>query len=123
MFNFKGFDALILFLANLDEISKRLEITSLSSQDKDDVFEKCTQSPKERLRRAGSSKFRRRREGVFFSERESTLDTVSPIGSLKTLEINHVSDSEITPRHQRKERTKSFDKTETWSHPPSAVDR
>ncbi|XP_030756600.1 rho GTPase-activating protein 7 isoform X2 [Sitophilus oryzae] len=108
---------------NLEEINKRIESGSFSSQEKDDVFEKCTQSPKERLRRAGSSKFRRRRQGVFLSEREPTLENISPINSLKILEINHISDSEITPRHQRKVRTKSFDKTDTWLHSPHEVDR
>ncbi|KAL1492740.1 hypothetical protein ABEB36_010947 [Hypothenemus hampei] len=110
-------------IPNLEEISKRLESCSVSSQDRDDVFEKSsTQSPRERLKRGGSSKFRRRREGMCFSEREN-FNTVSPVGSLKTLELNHVSDSEITPKHQRKIRTKSFDKTENWGHTPMTVDR
>ncbi|XP_076262663.1 rhoGTPase activating protein isoform X2 [Rhynchophorus ferrugineus] len=108
---------------NLEEISKRFESGSFSSQERDDVFEKCTQSPKEKLRRAGSSKFRRRKEGAFLSEREPPLENISPIGSLKILELNHISDSELTPRHQRKVRTKSFDKTETWPHTPHSIDR
>ncbi|XP_050313792.1 rho GTPase-activating protein 7 [Anthonomus grandis grandis] len=107
---------------NIEDISKRLEISSLSSQDKDDVFEKCTQSPKERLRRAGSSKFRRRKDGACLSERDATLESVSPIGSLKTLQLNHISDTEITPHHHSRVRTKSLDKSEGWVAPP-AVDR
>ncbi|XP_019765316.2 rho GTPase-activating protein 7 isoform X2 [Dendroctonus ponderosae] len=109
-------------IPNLEEIGQRFESSSVNSNDKDDVFEKCTQSPKERLRRAGSTKFRRRREGVCFSEREA-LDSVSRVGSIKTLELNHISDSEVTPKHQRKARTKSFDKTETWAHPVDPVER
>lgn len=107
--------------ANLEENAKNSENTS--SQDKDEVFEKCTDSPKDRLRRAGSTKFRRRREGVLFSDKENVLDTISQLNELKCCEVNHVSDSEITPKHTRRSRTKSFDKTEVWTSPHPASDR
>lgn len=107
----------------MEELTKRFGTTSLSSQDKDDVFEKVNQSPRERLKRAGSSKFRRRRDGMCFSERDATFESFSPVGSLKTLEINHVSDSEITPRHYRKFRTNSFEKPGGWAQPSSSVER
>lgn len=106
-------------LENLEESSKRLE-----SVDRDDVFEKSTESPRERLRRAGSTKFRRRREGVLFSDRDNVLDSLTrQLSDLKSCDVNHVSDSEITPKHTRRARTKSFDKTDTWSHPHPTTDR
>ncbi|XP_060516110.1 rho GTPase-activating protein 7 [Cylas formicarius] len=107
----------------LEELTKRLENASIGSQDRDDAFEKCTQSPKERLKRAGSSKFRRRREGILFSEGDASFsDDYSPIRSLRHLGTNHVSDSESTPKHQRRARTKSFDKTDTWLQDPNSVE-
>lgn len=92
-------------------------------QDKDEIFEKHTDSPKDRLRRAGSTKFRRRRDGVLFSDKENVLDTITQINELKSCEVNHVSDSEITPKHTRRSRTKSFDKTEVWTSPHPTSDR
>ncbi|KAJ8970000.1 hypothetical protein NQ314_001429, partial [Rhamnusium bicolor] len=106
---------------NVEETANRLENVT---HEKDDVFEKCTESPKERLRRAGSTKFRRRRDGVLFSDRDNVLDSISQqLSDLKSCEVNHVSDSEITPRHTRRTRTKSFDKTDMWSHPHSTTER
>nr|XP_023011891.1 rho GTPase-activating protein 7-like [Leptinotarsa decemlineata]XP_023011892.1 rho GTPase-activating protein 7-like [Leptinotarsa decemlineata] len=96
---------------------------SLSNKE-DEVFHKSTEDPKDRLRRAGSTKFRRRRDGVLFSEKDNILDTLSQqLNQLKSSEVNHVSDSEVTPRHSRRSRTKSFDKTDTWSHPQATTDR
>ncbi|KAJ8949156.1 hypothetical protein NQ318_012904 [Aromia moschata] len=106
---------------SVEETVKRLDSVS---HERDDVFEKCTESPKERLRRAGSTKFRRRREGVLFSDRDNVLDSLTrQLSDIKSCDISHVSDSEITPRHTRRPRTKSFDKTDTWSHPHSTTER
>ena len=88
------------------------------SQEKDDVFEQCTESPKDKLRRAGSTKFRRRRrDGVIISEGGSPLlDSLThQLADLKTCELNHISDSECTPK--RSQRTKSFDNTDAWLNP------
>ncbi|KAJ8969835.1 hypothetical protein NQ317_007708 [Molorchus minor] len=106
---------------NMEEASKRLDV---ADEEKGEVFEKCTESPKERLRRAGSTKFRRRRDGVLFSDKNNVLDKLTrQLSDIKPSEVNHVSDSEITPRHTRRTRTKSFDKTDTWSHSHSTTDR
>ncbi|EFA11023.2 Rho GTPase-activating protein 7-like Protein [Tribolium castaneum] len=89
-----------------------------NSQEKDDVFEQYTESPRDKLRRAGSTKFRRRRrDGTIFSEGGSPqldrLDSLThQLADLKTCELNHVSDSECTPK--RNQRTKSFDNTDSW---------
>ncbi|XP_044256960.1 rho GTPase-activating protein 7 isoform X2 [Tribolium madens] len=89
-----------------------------NSQEKDDVFEECTESPRDKLRRAGSTKFRRRRrDGTVFSEGGSPLldrlDSITnQLADLKTCELNHISDSECTPK--RSQRTKSFDNTDSW---------
>ncbi|KAJ8923792.1 hypothetical protein NQ315_010374 [Exocentrus adspersus] len=106
---------------NSEQTSKRVESPGPGQ---DDVFEKSTDSPKERLRRAGSTKFRRRREGVLFSDKDNVLDSLTrQLSDIKSCDVNHVSDSEITPRHSRRARTKSFDKTDTWSHPHSPTER
>ncbi|CAH1153716.1 unnamed protein product [Phaedon cochleariae] len=88
-----------------------------------DIHDKSTDPPKDRLRRAGTTKFRRRRDGVFFSEKENILDTLSQrLNDLKS-DGNHASDSEIAPRQSRRSRTKSFDKNEAWVHQQDTTER
>ncbi|RZC32362.1 START domain containing protein [Asbolus verrucosus] len=86
------------------------------TQEKEDVFEQCTESPSEKLKRAGSMKFRRRRDGVFISDSKSKLldSLTQQLGNLNSCEVNHISDSECTPKHSRRSRTKSFDTTDSW---------
>ncbi|KAJ3623347.1 hypothetical protein MTP99_019578 [Tenebrio molitor] len=97
-----------------------------NAQERDDVFEQHTESPKEKLRRAGSTKFRRRRrDGVIISEGGSPLlDSLThQLADLKTCELNHISDSECTPkRTQRSSRTKSFDNTDSWLNSQISAD-
>ncbi|XP_049824242.1 stAR-related lipid transfer protein 13 [Aethina tumida] len=94
------------------------ESTTAEPKEKDDVFDIATFVARERPRRPASSKFRRR--GLFFSDRDSVHDSdFTQLSELKACEVNHVSDSEITPTHLRRSRAKSFDKSETWSLPNS----
>ncbi|CAH0562379.1 unnamed protein product [Brassicogethes aeneus] len=85
-------------------------------KEKDDVFEKPSTFTTRAAssRRAASTKFRRR--GLLFSDRDSVHDS-DRFSELKVCEVNHVSDSELTPTHLRRSRAKSFDKSETWSLP------
>lgn len=80
------------------------------------MFDQTTESPRERLRRAGSTKFRRRRDGVFISDTGSPLldSFTQQVSDLKLSNLNHVSDSECTPKPTRRSRTKSFDTTDPW---------
>lgn len=98
------------------------ESTTAEPKEKDDVFDIATFVARERPRRPASSKFRRR--GLFFSDRDSVHDSdFTQLSELKACEVNHVSDSEITPTHLRRSRAKSFDKSETWSLPNSQTPR
>ncbi|XP_045482569.1 rho GTPase-activating protein 7 isoform X2 [Harmonia axyridis] len=72
-----------------------------TASDSDDVFEDHTETRRERIRRGGSVKCRRRREGVIISENGAKLlDSLSEqlSGISVASNLNHASDSELTPK-------------------------
>lgn len=83
------------------------------------------ENPKERLKRAGSTKYRRRREGVVISDSGSNvLDILSKeLEEVSIVQPTHASDSECTPRNSRRRKTRSLDKCDTWSSPPDTPER
>ncbi|XP_066152950.1 stAR-related lipid transfer protein 13 [Euwallacea fornicatus] len=89
---------------------------NIKNQYKDDVFEKNTPSNRGKLKRLGSSKSRRRRDGICFSEREVTVDLISPLCNLRTLDLGHLSDPELivspSSQHYTNLQTDRLDKSD-----------
>lgn len=82
------------------------------------------ESPKDKLKRAGSTKFRRR--GVVVVEDSNETDVLDIISKqLHDLNTSDTpaSDSELTPRHSRRRKTKSLDKNDFCADPSAHQDR
>lgn len=90
-----------------------------------DVSDHIKESPKDQLRRAGSTKYRRRRDGVVISgSGGNVLDILSrQLEEVGIAESTHVSDSECTTRPNRRRKTRSLDKSDTWSVTPDSPNR
>lgn len=77
------------------------------------MIDKLCESPKDKLRRAGSTKFRRR--GFVFVDNSSESGVLDYIPK-QLHDINQSeapsSDSELTPRHSRRRKTKSLEKND-----------
>lgn len=108
----------------LDNTNNKEWWCATTSCHKNQTKENLKENPKERLKRAGSTKYRRRREGVIISDSGSNvLDILSKeLGEVSISQPTHASDSECTPRNRRR-KTRSLDKCDTWSSPPDTSER
>lgn len=72
------------------------------------------------MKRAGSTKYRRRREGVVISDSGSNvLDILSKeLSEVSIEQPTHASDSECTPRNSRRRKTRSLEKCGVYVNPP-----
>lgn len=90
-----------------------------------DSCERLCESPKDKLRRAGSTKFRRRGFVLLEGGHDSTeLDSLSEqLHNLKSSD-GPLSESELTPKHtSRRRKTNSLDKNEFCTDPAVQTDR
>lgn len=123
---FSHLDQMKLFsLASLDHANNKEWWCATTSCHKNQTKENLKENPKERLKRAGSTKYRRRRDGVVISDSGSNvLDILSKeLSEISLTQPMHASDSECTPRNSRRRKTRSLDKCETWSSPPDTPER
>lgn len=111
--------------ACLDNANNKEWWCATTSCHKNQSKENLTENPKERLKRAGSTKYRRRREGVVISDSGSNvLDILTKeLNEVGLSQPTHASDSECTPRNSRRRKTRSLDKCDTWPSPPATPER
>lgn len=109
------------YLANLEESGSKERWRGSLPRSKEPFAEssRLPESPKDKLRRAGSTKFRWRRDGVVMENRKDLLDSLTKqLNNLQAGEETATSTGSL-PRQSKRRKTRSLDKSDTATNSPS----